>query len=52
MSDLISHQFQYKLINILIPMIKSEFTLFEMKIKGCFGDTVKFHESPFGVGPE
>jgi hypothetical protein len=33
-------------------MIEPELTLLEMKIKGCLGDTVKFHKSLFCIGPE
>jgi hypothetical protein len=45
--SIFSHQFKYKLINIFISVFEPELTLFEMKIKGCFGNTVKPHDPLF-----
>ena len=47
-----SQHFRNKFIDILVPIIESEFTFFEMKIEGCFRDAMELNEPPFRIGPK
>jgi len=36
-------------MEIFLSMMKSEFTLFEVKMKRMFGNTIKFCKPPFSI---
>ncbi len=33
-------------------MVKAKFSLFQMQKEGLLGNTIEFHQSPFGLAPK